>query len=110
MEKVNIQQVENVLNELGLNNTPIIAIAKGKDRNAGNETIYYEKKEYKFKKNDPLLFFIQRLRDEAHRFAISTHRAKRKKNLSKSLLDQIIGIGKQRKRALIKSFWFSKGC
>ena len=94
----------NVLNELDLNNTPVIAIAKGKDRNAGNETLYYEKKEYKFKKNDPLLFFIQRLRDEAHRFAISTHRARRKKNLSKSLLDQIIGIGKQRKRALLNHF------
>ena len=50
------------------------------------------------------MFFIQRLRDEAHRFAISTHRAKRKKNLSKSLLDQIQGIGKQRKRALLNHF------
>ena len=93
-----------VLNELGLNDIPIIAIAKGKNRNAGNETLYYENKEFKFEKNDPLLFFIQRLRDEAHRFAISTHRAKRKKNLSKSLLDQIVGIGKQRKRALLNHF------
>jgi excinuclease ABC subunit C len=93
-----------VLNNLGLNKIPLIAIAKGKNRNAGNETIYFEKKEYKFKKNDPLLFFIQRLRDEAHRFAISTHRAKRKKNLSKSLLDQISGIGKQRKRSLLNHF------
>ena len=58
----------------------------------------------RLKKNDSLLFFIQRLRDEAHRFAISTHRAKRKKNLSKSLLDQIQGIGKQRKRALLNHF------
>ena len=93
-----------ILNKLGLNKIPIIAIAKGKNRNAGNETIYFEKKEYKFEKNDPLLFFIQRLRDEAHRFAISTHRAKRKKNLSKSLLDQISGIGKQRKRSLLNHF------
>ena len=93
-----------VLNKLGLNKIPLIAIAKGKNRNAGNETIYFEKKEYKFEKNDPLLFFIQRLRDEAHRFAISTHRAKRKKNLSKSLLDQISGIGKQRKRSLLNHF------
>ena len=93
-----------VLNELGLNNMPIIAIAKGKNRNAGNETLYYESKEYKFEKNDPLLFFIQRLRDEAHRFAINTHRAKRNKNLSKSMLDQITGIGKQRKRALLNHF------
>jgi excinuclease ABC subunit C len=93
-----------VLDKLRLNNMPIIAIAKGKNRNAGNETIYFENKEYKFKKNDPLLFFIQRLRDESHRFAISAHRAKRKKNLSKSLLDQIIGVGKQRKRALLNHF------
>jgi excinuclease ABC subunit C len=94
----------NLLNELGLHDMPVIAVAKGKNRNAGDETIYHENKEYKFEKNDPLLFFIQRLRDEAHRFAISTHRAKRKKNLSKSLLDQIIGIGKQRKKSLLNHF------
>ena len=93
-----------VLNELGLHDLPILAVAKGKRRNAGEEKIYYEGKEYILNKNDPLLFFIQRLRDEAHRFAISTHRAKRKKNLSKSLLDQIQGIGKQRKRALLNHF------
>jgi excinuclease ABC subunit C len=93
-----------VLNELGLHDLPIIAIAKGKNRNAGEEKIYFENQEFKFEKNDPLLFFIQRLRDEAHRFAISSHRAKRKKNLSKSLLDQINGIGKQRKRALLNHF------
>ena len=94
----------SLLNELGLHDMPIIAIAKGKNRNAGEETMYYENREFKFEKNDPLLFFIQRLRDEAHRFAISTHRAKRKKNLSKSLLDQIIGIGKQRKKSLLNHF------
>ena len=93
-----------VLNELGLHDLPILAVAKGKRRNAGEEKIYHEGKEYILNKNDPLLFFIQRLRDEAHRFAISTHRAKRKKNLSKSLLDQIQGIGKQRKRALLNHF------
>jgi len=93
-----------VLNELGLHDLPILAVAKGKKRNAGEEKIYHEGKEYILNKNDPLLFFIQRLRDEAHRFAISTHRAKRKKNLSKSLLDQIQGIGKQRKRALLNHF------
>ncbi|MDC0628384.1 excinuclease ABC subunit UvrC [Pelagibacteraceae bacterium] len=93
-----------VLNELGLHEMPIIAIAKGKNRNAGDETMFYKDKIYKFKKNDPLLFFIQRLRDEAHRFAISSHRLKRKKGLSKSLLDQITGIGKQRKRALLNHF------
>jgi excinuclease ABC subunit C len=93
-----------VLNELGLHDLPVLAVAKGKRRNAGEEKIYHENKEYILNKNDPLLFFIQRLRDEAHRFAISTHRAKRKKDLSKSLLDQIQGVGKQRKRALLNHF------
>ncbi|MFL2889866.1 MAG: excinuclease ABC subunit UvrC [Pelagibacteraceae bacterium] len=93
-----------ILNDLKLNKMPIIAIAKGKNRNAGNETIYFENKEYKFIKNDPLLFFIQRLRDEAHRFAITSHRTRRKKGISKSLLDQIPGIGKLRKRALLNHF------
>ena len=93
-----------ILNELGLHDLPILAVAKGKKRNAGEEKLYHEGKEFILNKNDPLLFFIQRLRDEAHRFAISTHRAKRKKNLSKSLLDQIQGIGKQRKRALLNHF------
>ncbi len=93
-----------VLNELGLHDLPILAVAKGKNRNAGEEKIYHESKEYILNKNDPLLFFIQRLRDEAHRFAVSTHRAKRKKGLSKSLLDQIDGIGKQRKRSLLNHF------
>jgi len=93
-----------ILNELGLHDLPIIAVAKGKKRNAGEEKIYYKGKEFILNKNDPLLFFIQRLRDEAHRFAISTHRAKRKKSLSKSLLDQIQGIGRQRKRSLLNHF------
>ena len=93
-----------ILNELGLHDLPILAVAKGKKRNASEEKIYYKNKEFNLNKNDPLLFFIQRLRDEAHRFAISTHRAKRKKNLNKSLLDQIQGIGRQRKRALLNHF------
>ena len=66
-----------VMNELGLNEIPIIAIAKGKFRNSGNETFFHNGKDYKFETNDPTLFFLQRLRDEAHRFAISAHRAKR---------------------------------
>ncbi|OUX38706.1 MAG: excinuclease ABC subunit C [Candidatus Pelagibacter sp. TMED273] len=93
-----------LLNELGLHDLPILAVAKGKRRNAGEEKIYHKNKEFILDKRDSLLFFIQRLRDEAHRFAISTHRAKRKKNLSKSLLDQIQGIGRQRKRALLNHF------
>ena len=95
---------KEILNELGLHDLPILAVAKGKKRNAGEEKVYHKNKEFTFSKNDPLLFLIQRLRDEAHRFAISTHRAKRKKNLKKSLLDQIQGIGRQRKRALLNHF------
>ena len=100
--------VRETLNDLGLHELPIIAIAKGKNRNAGEETFFYDNKIIKFKKNDPTLFFLQRLRDEAHRFAISTHRAKRRKNLSKSLLDQISGIGRNRKRALLHHFGSAK--
>ena len=92
------------LNELGLHDIPLIAIAKGKFRNSGNETFFHNGKEYKFSKNDPTLFFLQRIRDESHRFAISAHRAKRKKGISKSLLDQIEGIGSIRKRSLLNHF------
>jgi excinuclease ABC subunit C len=92
------------INELGLHDIPIIAITKGKFRNSGNETFFHNGKKFKFLKNDPTLFFLQRLRDEAHRFAISAHRAKRKKNISRSLLDQIQGVGSGRKRALLNHF------
>ena len=92
------------LNELGLHDLPIVAIAKGKLRNSGNETFFHNGKEFKFEKNDPTLFFLQRIRDESHRFAVSAHRAKRKKGISKSLLDQIEGIGSIRKRALLNHF------
>ena len=92
------------MNELGLHEIPILAIAKGKLRNSGNETFFHNGKEFKFLKNDPTLFFLQRLRDESHRFAISAHRAKRKRAISKSLLDQIEGIGTIRKRSLLNHF------
>ena len=92
------------MNDLGLNEIPVIAIAKGKYRNSGNETFFHNGKEFKFAKNDPSLFFLQRIRDEAHRFAISAHRAKRKKGISKSVLDQIQGSGSVRKRALLNHF------
>ncbi|MDC0417887.1 excinuclease ABC subunit UvrC [Candidatus Pelagibacter sp.] len=95
---------KEVLTEFGLHDLPMIAIAKGKDRNSGNETFFYNGKSYKFERNDPTLFFLQRLRDEAHRFAINSHRSKRSKNLTKSLLDQISGIGAIRKRALLNHF------
>ena len=93
-----------VLNDLGLYDIPIIAIAKGKLRNSGNETFFYNGKTFKFEKNDPTLFFLQRLRDEAHRFAINAHRAKRQKGIRRSLLDQINGIGSMRKRSLLNHF------
>ena len=96
--------VRETMNELGLHDIPIIAIAKGKFRNSGNETFFHNGKDFKFEKNDPTLFFLQRIRDEAHRFAISAHRSKRKKGISKSLLDQISGIGSVRKRALLNHF------
>ena len=96
------------MNEIGLNEIPVIAIAKGKFRNSGNETFFHNGKEFKFQRNDPTLFFLQRLRDEAHRFAISAHRAKRKKGMSRSTLDQIVGIGSVRKRALLNHFGSAK--
>ena len=96
------------LNDVGLHEIPIIAIAKGKNRNAGDETFFHDGKIIKFKKNEPTLFFLQRLRDESHRFAVSTHRAKRRKNLSKSMLDQISGVGRNRKRALLNHFGSAK--
>jgi len=95
---------KEVLNEFGLYDLPMIAIAKGKLRNSGNETFFYNGKTFKFEKNDPTLFFMQRLRDEAHRFAINSHRAKRQKGIRRSLLDQIDGIGSIRKKALLSHF------
>ena len=92
------------INELGLYDIPIIAIAKGKFRNTGNETFFFENRTFKFSRNDPILFFLQRLRDEAHRFALSAHRDKRIKGMKKSLLDQIGGIGKIRKKTLLNHF------
>ena len=95
---------KEVLDEFGLYDLPMIAIAKGKMRNSGDETFFYNGKSFKFEKNDPTLFFMQRLRDEAHRFAITSHRSKRAKGMKKSLLDQINGIGAIRKRALLNHF------
>ena len=95
---------KEVLDEFGLHDLPMIAIAKGKLRNSRDETFFYKGKSFKFDKNDPTLFFMQRLRDEAHRFAITSHRAKRAKGITKSLLDQIDGIGSIRKRALLNHF------
>ena len=95
---------KEILDEFGLHDLPMIAIAKGKQRNSGDETFFYNNKSFKFEKNDPTLFFMQRLRDEAHRFAINSHRTKRSKGIRKSMLDQIDGIGSIRKRSLLNHF------
>ena len=87
----------------------LAAIAKGPDRNAGRETFFVQGREsFKLSPRDPALFFVQRLRDEAHRFAIGTHRARRKKEFVKSPLDDIPGIGPARKRALLYAFGSAK--
>jgi len=100
--------VREKLNELGFHQLPIIAMSKGKNRNEGNETFIYEQQEIKIEKNNSLLFFLQRLRDEAHRFAIFTHRKKRKKSFTRSLLDEIPGIGRSRKKSLLNHFGSAK--
>ena len=97
-----------VLDNYGFHDIPIIAIAKGENRNKGDETFIHKTDKIKLNKREPLLFFLQRLRDEAHRFAISSHRIKRKNSLSKSLLDEINGIGRTRKRALLNYFGSAK--
>jgi excinuclease ABC subunit C len=97
-----------ILDEYGFHDIPIIAIAKDKNRNKGDETFLHKSNSIKLNKREPLLFFLQRLRDEAHRFAVSSHRMKRKKGLTKSLLDQINGIGRTRKRALLNYFGSTK--
>jgi len=98
-----------VLAELGVADVAIASIAKGADRNAGRETFFVPGKEpYRLSPRDPALYFVQRLRDEAHRFAIGTHRARRKKEFTRSPLDEIAGIGPSRKRALLNAFGTAK--
>ena len=99
------EAAREVLSGLGVTGVRLVAIAKGPDRNAGHETFFVEGRDsFRLSPRDPALFFIQRLRDEAHRFAIGTHRARRKKELVKSPLDDIPGIGPSRKRALLLAF------
>ena len=86
-----------------------IGIAKGEERDAGREKFFMEGKEaFMLPHRDPVLYYVQRLRDEAHRFAIGTHRAKRKKDIVKNPLDEIEGIGPTRKRALLQHFGSAK--
>ena len=103
--KGQFEVARSVLGGLGLRHIPIVSIAKGENRNAGNETFFTTGREpFRLPPRDPALYFIQRLRDEAHRFAIGTHRAKRKRDTLKNPLDEIAGIGPTRKRALLLHF------
>ncbi|SFK17929.1 excinuclease ABC subunit UvrC [Methylocapsa palsarum] len=98
-----------ILAELGVSGVTVAAIAKGADRNAGRETFFVVGREpFRLPPRDPALYFVQRLRDEAHRFAIGTHRARRKKDFTKSPLDEIAGVGPARKRALLHAFGTAK--
>jgi excinuclease ABC subunit C len=95
------------LAEVGLSDADValVGIAKGRDRDAGRETFFMPgKAPLKLPPRDPALYFVQRLRDEAHRFAIGTHRAKRKRELVANPLDEVPGIGPRRKRALLHAF------
>ena len=96
-----------ILDELGHFNLNMIAIAKGERRNQGDETFHYNNKKIKIN-NNVLLFFLQRLRDEAHRFAIFSHRINRKNSFTQSALDKIEGVGKKRKKLLLNHFGSTK--
>ena len=90
---------------LGVADVPLVAIAKGPDRDAGRETFHAPGREsFKLPPRDPVLYFVQRLRDEAHRFAIGSHRARRKRDIREAGLQEIPGIGPTRKRALLRHF------
>ena len=103
------EAAKTILTELGVEGVALASIAKGVDRNAGRETFFVEGKEpFRLPPRDPALYFVQRLRDEAHRFAIGTHRARRKKDFTKNPLDEIAGIGPARKRALLQAFGTAK--
>jgi excinuclease ABC subunit C len=103
--KGQFEAARRIMAELGASDIPLVAIAKGADRNAMRETFHMVGREpFKLPPRDPALYFIQRLRDEAHRFAIGTHRARRKKDTMKNPLDEIPGIGPSRKRALLLHF------
>ena len=100
-----LNAAQGVLDELGIDDIAIAAIAKGPDRNAGRERFFLPgRAPFSLDPRDSVLYFLQRLRDEAHRFAIGTHRAKRTKALGRSPIDDIAGIGARRKRALLHHF------
>jgi excinuclease ABC subunit C len=103
--KGQLSAVCEVMEDAGVHDVPVIAVSKGPDRNAGRETFHLPGgRELTLQPNSALLFYLQRLRDEAHRFAIGTHRQKRARSLTTSTLDEVPGIGPNRKRALLMHF------
>ncbi|MFC5066781.1 excinuclease ABC subunit UvrC [Flaviflagellibacter deserti] len=105
-----IAVVLEIMKGLGITDVPIAGIAKGVDRDAGREVFHIPGRQpFRLEPRDPVLYFVQRLRDEAHRFAIGTHRAKRSKEFVRSPLDEIAGVGPSRKRALLHHFGTAKG-
>ncbi|EMD82631.1 excinuclease ABC subunit UvrC [Pacificimonas flava] len=107
--KGQLSAAREIAAECDVEDIPLVGVAKGPDRNAGRETFYLEDgRELTLPTNDPVLFYLQRLRDEAHRFAIGAHRAKRSKAISANPLDDVPGIGPARKRALLMHFGTAK--
>ncbi len=99
-----------ILDDLGVTDVKLVAIAKGPDRDAGREWFHTgDAAPFQLPPRDPVLYYLQRLRDEAHRFAITTHRAGRSKTLTTSELDEVDGIGAARKRALLNHFGSARG-
>ncbi|NAZ38107.1 excinuclease ABC subunit UvrC [Rubellimicrobium sp. CFH 75288] len=105
-----VNAAAEVLAEMGLHDIPLLGVAKGVDRDAGKEEFWRPgiPRPFALPRNDPVLYFVQRLRDEAHRFAIGTHRARRARSLLASPLDEIAGVGATRKRALLSHFGSAK--
>ncbi len=107
--KGQLEAARATLETLGVTDVPLVGVAKGADRDAGRETFFMPgRPPFRLPPRDPALYFVQRLRDEAHRFAIGAHRAKRKREMTKSPLDEIGGIGPARKRALLLHFGTAK--
>lgn len=103
--KGQVSAAHQTLEEMGIGDVPLIGISKGPDRNAGREHFHFpDGREQWLPPNSPVMFYLQRLRDEAHRFAIGAHRQKRAKAMGTSPLDQVPGIGPARKRALLMHF------
>ncbi|MEP3442013.1 MAG: excinuclease ABC subunit UvrC [Sulfitobacter sp.] len=104
-----VSAVREIMREYGVEDIPMIGVAKGVDRDAGKEEFHRTGKPVKaLRHNDPVLYFVQRMRDEAHRFAIGTHRAKRAKSVGATPLDEVPGVGAARKRALLAHFGSAK--